>query len=103
MFLIAGISPKIKTVDNTPRRCPSCGLTRAYLKRIDHYFTLFFVPIFPVKKGEPVLVCDRCQEQGFEYRGVEEPWQPKEVQMCSQCGRTLDKSFLYCPYCGKRQ
>ena len=34
MFIIAGISPKIKSLDPTPRRCPTCGLHQAYLKRI---------------------------------------------------------------------
>jgi len=26
MFLIAGVTPKIKVLDDTPKKCPVCGL-----------------------------------------------------------------------------
>jgi len=103
MFLIAGISPKEKTLENTPRRCPVCGLSQAYMKRIDHYFSLFFVPLFPVKKGEPILVCNRCRAQGVDNAAYGPPRTADETIMCKQCGRTLEKNFSYCPYCGKLQ
>jgi hypothetical protein len=61
MILIAGVSPKIKVLDQNPRRCPGCGLNQAYSKRTDHYLSLFFIPIFRVKKGEPFIICDRCE------------------------------------------
>jgi hypothetical protein len=46
MILIAGVLPKIKVLDQNPRRCPVCGLNQAYSKRTDHYLSLFFIPIF---------------------------------------------------------
>ena len=69
-FLIGGVQPKTVSVDDTPRLCPACGLAQARLKRIDHYLSLFFIPLFPVKRGEPVVICDRCgvvssPNQGF--------------------------------------
>jgi hypothetical protein len=33
MIFIAGVSPKIKVLDQNPRRCPVCGLNQAYYKR----------------------------------------------------------------------
>lgn len=98
MFLIAGISPKVKTLETAPRICPSCGLAQAYLKRVDHYLSLFFIPIIPVKKGEPMLICDRCQATGYN-RPVSTP---EPVFRCRQCGRTLEKEFAFCPYCGEK-
>ena len=57
MFLIVGISPKTKIIDNTPRICQACGLAQARLQRVDSYFNLFFIPLFRVKKGEPFVIC----------------------------------------------
>ena len=68
MFLIAGVSPKTTVIDNTPRRCPVCGTVRAYYKRVDHYFNLFFIPILRVKKGEPFIMCDRCPKTVNEFK-----------------------------------
>ena len=103
MILIAGVSPKIKTIDPTPRLCPSCGLAQAYLKRVDHYVSLFFIPVFRVKKGETVLVCNRCESAG--YAAPKQPSRRNAVQpvMCNQCGRSLEDDFRYCPFCGQRQ
>ena len=102
MFIIAGISPRIKVLDGNPRLCPSCGLAQAYLKRADSYFSLFFIPLFRVKKGEPFLMCDRCEtvatDQGAPFR----TWKDPSTHPCKSCGKTLDKGFLYCPYCGNR-
>ncbi|WP_407923343.1 zinc ribbon domain-containing protein [Desulfosoma caldarium] len=94
-------------LDETPRLCPSCGLAQARLKRIDHYLSLFFVPLFPVKKGQPLLMCDRCgyaapPEEGFYGRPTETAPPPPVTIRCPSCGRTLEPSFAYCPYCGRK-
>mgnify|MGYP006309390691 CR=1 FL=1 len=103
MFLIAGISPKMKTLETTPRICPSCGLAQAYLKRVDHYLSLFFIPVLRVKKGEPVLVCNRCRAAGSDRPAAGRPVKtPEPGSMCKQCGRTLDNTFTFCPYCGAK-
>jgi rubrerythrin len=101
MFLIAGISPKTKQLDANPRRCPVCGLRRAYYKRIDHYFSLFFIPIFRVKKGEPFIMCDSCEKSVPQYEQDYYPGTNKPDQHCRYCGSTLQSGFKYCPYCGK--
>lgn len=103
MILIAGVSPKTKIIDPTPRLCPSCGLAQAYLKRVDHYASLFFIPVMRVKKGEPVLVCNRCESAGLN--APKQQSQRKAVQpvMCKKCGRSLEEDFRYCPFCGERQ
>lgn len=104
MFIIAGISPKIKTLDATPRLCPQCGLVRAYLKREDHYFTLFFIPLFPVKKGQPVLICERCGQSGQDLGKMmpSHAYTDKAASQnkCAACGKVLQENFKYCPYCG---
>ena len=59
-FFIGGIQPKTITLDDTPAICSACGLAQARLRRVDHYLSLFFIPLFPVKRGRPLLICDRC-------------------------------------------
>ena len=103
MILIAGVSPKTKTIDPTPRLCSSCGLAQAYLKRVDHYVSLFFIPVIRVKKGEPVLVCNRCESAGFNAPEQQSMRNAAPPVMCKQCGRSLENDFRYCPFCGMHQ
>jgi transcription elongation factor Elf1 len=102
MFLIGGITPKMKILDNTPRRCPVCGLHQAYTKRVDHYFNLFFIPIVRVKKGEPFIMCERCERTVNEFDAKDGSDRVDvAASKCPHCGKTVDESFTYCPYCGK--
>lgn len=103
MFIIAGVSPKIVTLDKTPRRCSACGLSQAYLKRADSYLSLFFIPIFRVKKGEPYIQCSRCEHTVSDELKPFQTWQEKQQgRMCKTCGRSLNRDFKYCPYCGSK-
>ena len=101
MFIIAGISPKTITVEPGPVLCPACGLAQARYKRIDHYFSLFFIPLVRVKKGEPFLHCDRCENRTTDPRGTRETLNDRKPMECPYCLRKLKKDFSYCPYCGK--
>jgi hypothetical protein len=67
-FFIAGISPKTKIIDEKPGRCPACGLHQAYQKRIDHYLSVFFIPLIRVKEGEPFIICERCHRTKVEKK-----------------------------------
>jgi len=102
-FFIGGIQPKTITIDSMPRLCPVCGLLRAQLKRIDHYVSLFFIPIFPIKRGETVLVCDRCGvvERSEPYFSPETHKPPKTVLACPGCGKGISPEFRFCPFCGR--
>jgi len=101
MFLIAGVSPKTIIIDNNPRFCPACGLVCAHFKRIDHYLCLFFIPVLRIKKGEPFIMCDRCERTVHGFK--EEYGHPADRKgvPCQHCGKDLHEDFEYCPYCGK--
>lgn len=101
-FFIGGIQPKTVTLDKTPRICPICGLNRAYQKRIDHYISIFFIPLIRIKRGEPVLMCDQCGVVSDRFQ--QGPgWKQREiVNSCPRCGKLLNRDFQYCPYCGFR-
>ncbi len=92
MIFIGGIQPRTVTIDETPRICPSCGLAQARMKRVDHYVSLFFIPVFRVKKGAAFVHCERCRQPAGAGPTA-----------CGQCGRPLDGDFRFCPYCGARR
>jgi hypothetical protein len=100
-FFIAGIQPKTVTLDETPRMCPACGLYQARLKRVDHYLSLFFIPLFPVKKGGPFVQCQRC---GSVFSESGEAWGGTRTgdRTCPGCGRPVEPGFRFCPSCGRR-
>ncbi len=102
MIFIAGISPKTKVLDQNPRRCPVCGLHQAYYKRVDHYLSLFFIPLLRIKKGNPFIICDRCDRT--IHQSGPDIWHQAgyENKTCSSCNRTLEPEFKYCPNCGQR-
>ncbi len=99
-FFIAGIQPKTVIVDNTPRICPNCGFNRAILKRTDHYFTLFFIPLFRVQTGKTFLECTYCSSLNREYK--DQPFIIKHIEQCPKCGKKVSREYKYCPYCGKK-
>jgi hypothetical protein len=102
MIFIAGISPKTKVLDQHPRRCPVCGLHQAHFKRVDHYLSLFFIPVLRVKKGAPILMCDRCQGAFSEFGQEVSPSQKETELRCRFCKKTIEPTFSYCPHCGKK-
>lgn len=101
-FLVGGISPKTVVLDPAARRCPACGLFQARLQRVDHYLNLFFIPLWRVKKGVPLLVCSRCGTLSDPNAGAADAAAPPSAT-CSRCGRALAPDFRYCPHCGQRR
>jgi RNA polymerase subunit RPABC4/transcription elongation factor Spt4 len=100
-FLIGGVQPKKIKLEKLDRVCPVCGQEQVYRTRLDHWLSLFFIPLFPVKKGVPVVLCHHCgthlDESGIEIR-VESPY----ASICAGCGTAIDPDFSFCPWCGRR-
>jgi len=101
-FFIAGVQPKTVTLEEHPRRCSACGLDRAVTKRVDHYLSIFFLPLVRVKKGSPFLQCQSCgrlsHETGEAWHGYREG---RQGLNCPYCGKRLESGFRFCPFCGK--
>lgn len=101
-FLIAGVSPKTRILDQNPRRCPVCGLSQAYYQRVDQYLNVFFIPVFRVKQGDPFIMCQRCESRVGAFDTGSDVTFSKPEKMCKTCGRNFDPDFSYCPYCGRK-
>lgn len=103
-FFIGGIQPKTILLDETPRRCPRCGLHQAYLQRVDHYLSVFFIPVLKVKTGAPLLVCHRC-ERPVDGSGPASSGPQSETpatRPCRFCHRDFPADYAFCPLCGRR-
>jgi len=100
MIFIAGVQPKTTILDTSPRLCPVCGLTQARMQRVDHWLSLFFIPVLRVKKGDAFLFCDRCDLPVNEMP-TGPAAEPEATRAgCSACGRPLEDDHRFCPYCG---
>ncbi|MGB4704788.1 MAG: zinc ribbon domain-containing protein [Candidatus Saccharicenans sp.] len=101
-FFIGGITPKIKKVAELPESCPGCGQSSLYLVRIDHYLNLFFIPLFPVRKGKPFRLCEKCGlEMPDEALSQFEESKISFTGFCPGCGRTVRPEYRFCPFCGR--
>ena len=54
--------------------CPACGPDNPYThKRVRSFFTLYFIPLIPMKTLGEYVECDRCQgkykPEVLSYRG----------------------------------
>jgi ribosomal protein L37E len=100
MIFIGGVGPRKKRLDYQPRICSNCGLSQAYLTRVDHWLSVFFIPIFPVRRGQPVVLCDRCGHVDGESGKTIAEGVDLATSQCHRCGESLEKGFRYCPQCG---
>jgi len=100
-FFIAGIQPKSVEMDDHPRMCPACGLYQFRLRRIDHYLSIFFLPLLRVKKGTPYLECRSCGHMADESGRTESAPLKRDLTRCPNCHGPLEPGFRFCPHCGK--
>jgi len=99
-FFIGGVQPRTVTLSKKTSVCTVCGHPEISQKRIDHYLSLFFIPLFPLKKGIPFWVCGHC---GTVYDDSGTPLstqRPDEKKVCPHCGRSVYADYTFCPYCG---
>lgn len=99
-FFIAGIQPKTIYLEEQLRVCSSCGLYQARLKKVNHYLSFFFIPVFRVKNGAPFLECRSCGAVSPESGEVRPGPRENLPCVCRYCGKALASEFRFCPYCG---
>ncbi|MGQ9857671.1 MAG: zinc ribbon domain-containing protein [Thermodesulfobacteriota bacterium] len=102
MIFIGGVQPKTRNLEASPRTCPVCGSPQAYLKRTDHYISLFFIPLIPISRGRPFLACEGCGRVLDERGDILEELRAGMRRICPGCGQRTDPSFRFCPYCGEK-
>ena len=62
-MIIFGTKGRTKEIGRGEFFCPNCRIQRPYIeKRISRYFTLYFIPIFPIKKLGEYVECQVCKK-----------------------------------------
>lgn len=131
MFIIFGtkmVKKPVKNGLNLRKQCDRCRLLSDMEEHtFRQYFTLFFIPVFPVSKGESIMACNRCgatfyiqaegylaadMEPTFYSAGATEkelaPDTERMVVVCGYCKGRLripmtDRRLLVtCPHCKKK-
>ena len=95
-MIIFGTKAKFETISQGMFYCPHCQAQRNYLlKRGKKYFSLYFIPIFPMGELGEFVECGTC---GITYapavltRKVSKP-QPDAVRLLNAIKRQLDSGI----------
>jgi len=73
MLLIFGVRVRSRSIGAGTFHCPHCSGDRAYAhKHARQWFTLFFIPIIPMKEIGEFVQCETCQ-QGFPMDVLDRP------------------------------
>lgn len=111
MFFIFGtknIESKFPTNLSKIAFCSKCGQDRnlfAYCTR--KFFSLFFIPIFPLEKREDYWKCSVCDASYYMSPVEIKNNITKEVVTCINCNQKIsvpvdkDKYHIKCAYCKK--
>ena len=60
-MIIFGYRGRDRTVGNGSFNCPNCRASRSYEhKKLQRWFTLYFVPVFPLQTLGERIVCGAC-------------------------------------------
>jgi uncharacterized Zn finger protein (UPF0148 family) len=118
-MIIYGSKARQKEISQGQFFCPVCKRIRNYKQyRINRYFTLFFIPIFPTKKLSEFIVCQGCMmpmssealqltssnTQGDSYYlGVSGfTARNSSGNYCTSCGSPCLEGDMYCSNCGAK-
>ena len=118
MIFIAGVSPKIKSLDRSSGVCPACGkAVDFYVNKKYSVITFFFIPTIPF--GASYFInCPNCEsvmalsknkgkeiEQGYTTvinNGDIEIMQNNAGPTCAACGAKIIFNQNFCYHCGVR-
>jgi hypothetical protein len=82
------------------RNCPACGLLSEMREhRLRNFFTLFFIPLIPLGRGQTVMTCSRC---GFSCEPQREYFsspQPSRSAPDAEFEFEEEKTVITCRYC----
>jgi hypothetical protein len=64
MLLVFGVRYLYSLVATGTFHCPVCGVDRGYrLRNPRAWFHLFWIPLVPLRRGEPIVECDVCRSR----------------------------------------
>ena len=96
-FVFLGFSPVKKAGTKVVRRhCPHCNDLRNFQEfLVRQYFSLFFIPIFPVSASTPIYTCSAC---GYSI-GQEMIHDNPAPVFDGECPDPAGRVIVFCPRC----
>ena len=109
MFILFGLTTQMRRVQNglvLRRNCARCHFLSDIVEhRLRKYFTVFFVPVVPVSRGETLLVCGRCKAtyypQTDDYLAADASGASGRVPYDAP-GLNKDRIVINCGHCNGR-
>lgn len=111
MFILFGaktVKTPVKNGLNLRKHCDRCHLLSDLREHsFRQYFTLFFIPVFPISKGESMLVCKRCgasfyiQPEDYRSSQMESSFHSASATMKS-LSPDAERMVIVCDYCEGR-
>jgi hypothetical protein len=103
MIIIWGSKVKDKSVEQGEFYCPSCRTDSNYQRRrMQEYFTLYFIPLFPTRSHGEYVHCESCSIQYstdvlcYSREQIETATQP---WTCPDCSNANPSNALECLAC----
>ncbi len=102
MFIIFGTRYRVKQLGQDMQACLRCGRETVHTTLTRQmWFTLFFIPVFPISKNSTLQVCNLCGQM-TEVAQVN----PALVsagpitKSCPNCAKPMLAEDAICSYCG---
>jgi zinc-ribbon family len=111
MFILFGVKTvktPVKNGLNLRKHCDRCRLLSDMREHsFRQYFTLFFIPVFPISKGESMLVCNRCGASFYiQPEDHHSPQMESAFYSANAIGKSsapdAEKMVIVCDYCEGR-
>jgi hypothetical protein len=104
-MIIWGTTGKEKRIGTENFYCPNCREeTEGSHMRMSRYFTLYFIPLFPMDTLGDYIRCDECDGEfnmtvldltQEDFEAARKPWR------CTDCGNTNPGDYDECISCGE--
>jgi hypothetical protein len=104
-MIIWGSTGREKTISKGEFYCPACRGHAPYLHRkVSRYFTLYFIPLFPMEKLGEYVHCKQCNNQfgpqvlqltEAQVEAMLQPW------TCPACHNSNPPDHAECLGCGQ--
>ena len=111
MLIVFGaktVKTPVKNGLNLRKHCDRCHfLSDMREHSYRQYFTLFFIPVFPISKGESLLVCNRCgasfyiQAEDYLAAETESPFYSAGAAK-KESAPDAERMVIVCDYCEGR-
>jgi hypothetical protein len=106
MWIIFGWNERKKELGQSYSYCVQCDQDTVHgIEQRQNWFTLFFIPIFPISGKRTVSRCNLCGKEGPGELAAGSPYPTRpraQTRTCPLCAEAIEITAQSCPHCGHR-